>query len=98
MNCTIGAYWITDEALAISGLVLSLIVVAIYLRIYSKRRGPFMLSLTGLGILFTLQNIGLLFTYSYLSSRYGADVAVPLMIVNVLEVAGLVALARIAIT
>ncbi len=92
-----GLYWITDEVLAVAGFALSLVVVVIYLGVYRKRRNSFTLSLTGLGMMFGAQNVALLFTYAYLSARYGSDVAIPLMVVNILEIAGLLTLARVTV-
>lgn len=91
-----GWVWWVAEAVAAVSIGLAVTVATIYLRLRRQSPGVLPRALSVASLLLAAQSVGLFVTYWFLSGQYGAIVATPLIVVNVLEIAALGVFLRIA--
>ena len=91
-----GWVWIVAEIVAGVGVGLAAIVSGIYFRLRQQSPGILPRALAMASALFAVQSAGLFVTYWFLSGHYDTVVAIPLVLVNLLEIAALGIFLRIA--
>ncbi|MEM0117921.1 MAG: hypothetical protein QXX17_04840 [Conexivisphaerales archaeon] len=87
-----GLYWLSNIVLAFIGVSLSSILLVFYIKGTAKHRSKFLFALSLFSLLFLVQYILAVLVYFELAQKYSSDVAIPLLGLNVLSLAGISAI------
>ncbi len=88
----IGVYWSIDILLSAASTAMAAVVFLFYAGAAMRRRTRFTLSLFAFSLAFLAQSAVSTVIFYYFAHYYTASVAIPLMILMILEVAGLASL------
>lgn len=85
----IGPFWIANITLAILSVALLGVIAVIYIRNWRRIRSSLLVGLLVFAALFLIANIAATYYYYMLAQTYAASVAVPLLVVHLLQFVGL---------
>ncbi|MEA3201150.1 MAG: hypothetical protein QOE90_2578 [Thermoplasmata archaeon] len=81
-------WWAGCMALSALAAAVLIALLAVYWRNMRKAPSPFAKGLVAFAGLFALEALGSIGVWTSLSGEYGADVAIPMMVMRALEVVG----------
>jgi hypothetical protein len=88
----VGPFWMANIALVIINALLLGALLFVYVRNFGKLHSKFVLGLMTFAFLLLADNLVAAYLYFDLAKTYGAAVATPLLIINVIGVFGFVTL------
>ncbi|MDG6928213.1 MAG: hypothetical protein JRN26_02315 [Nitrososphaerota archaeon] len=88
----IGFFWSIDIVISIISAVIMAVVFAFYARRYSEFRSKLAMGLVIFSGAFLIQSILSSYIYYVLAQTYTSAVAIPIMVIMLLELAGLLSL------
>ncbi len=88
----IGIFWTVDIVLAVFSAAIMAVVFAFYLRRYSELKSKLTIGLLVFSGALLAQSVISTYIYYVLAQTYTSAVAIPLMIIMVLELLGLISL------
>ena len=91
-----GPAWTVDIVIAAVGATAALALLVFYSRLARERTSRFTLGLAFISLVFFVQNIAAAFVYLGLAATYSAGVAIPIMAIHSMELAGLGAMVWMA--
>lgn len=91
-----GLVWTVDIILAGIGAIAALVLLVFYSRLARERMSRFTLALAIFSVVFFVQNIAAVFVYYELALTYSIDVALPMMALHLMELAGIGAMVWMA--
>lgn len=86
------SFWSADVAIGVASVLLMAWLALFYARTARRLRTPFTFGLAALAIVFLLQSVVSVIVYVELAQTYSADVALPMLLLGVLNLGGFVAL------
>lgn len=96
MAMSLGPVWSADIALAAASVLLTAWIFVLYLKRAAEIRSRFSYGLAALSAIFFAESLATIGIYYSFSARYTADVAMPLLALSALSLAGFVVLLWIA--
>ncbi len=91
-----GPVWSVDIIIAAVGAVAALVLLVFYSRLAKERTSRFTLGLAFISLVFFVQKIAAALVYFRLAATYSADVALPIMAIHSMELAGIGAMVWMA--
>jgi hypothetical protein len=87
-------FWVSDIAIAAIELIFISVLLIYFIGYYRKSRARIFSQIFGFSFIFIIQSAITIYIYYYFSRFLGPGVAIPLMVVSLLGVAGTVMLFR----
>lgn len=91
-----GPVWTADIVVAVVGAAAALALFIFYSRLARERTSRFTIGLAAIALVFFVQNVAAAFVYLRLASTYSADVALPVLAIHSMELAGIGAMVWMA--
>ena len=85
----LGPFWVANIALAAVNMVVVAGVLYIYTKNFSALQSKLALGLIAFSSILVIQNVAAVFMYWQLAQAYTATVAIPILVITILETTGL---------